>query len=580
MGKKADSPPPAPDPVATAQAQSQYNRQAAIDNAALNRINTITPWGSDTYKITGTGPDGLPTYERNISLSPDQQAALDASNKITKSANDLALAQFSRVNDTLGTKWDTSGLPAAATGVAFDMGNIQNSLPGAGNIQRLVAQPQRQVQYDIADAGSIQRDIGDVGNIQMRSQPGRIGLQGDLSFNRAPALVGGDTLARVGQGVSDAIYGSAKRNLDPRYEQEERQVANDLANRGIPVGSAAFDTAMSNFRQSRDSAYADAQDRATQGAVSAANTLFGQGLAARQQGVSEATTQGQFRNAAQGQEFGQNATSMQLANAAQAQQFAQQQARQQALNQAQQQQFTQNLARGEFGNQATAQDFGQNLASMQADNAAQAQQFGQNATAMQLANAAQAQKFGQYFSVSQQNAALQNAARDRAYAEALQARELPLQETQSLMGTGSVQQPNFGSTPLVNYQAPNYESDVYNSANLAQQGYQAQQQANAQGMGGLFGALGGVGGGLLGLAGKSNLPTWLSFMSAASDRRVKQDIQRIGTANNGLPIYVFRYAHGGPTIIGFMADEVAQLHPDAVHEIGGIQHVDYARAVL
>lgn len=68
-----------------------------------------------------------------------------------------------------------------------------------------------------------------------------------------------------------------------------------------------------------------------------------------------------------------------------------------------------------------------------------------------------------------------------------------------------------------------------------------------------------------------------------SDRRMKEDIKRIGTADNGLPIYSFTYKHDphGTTHIGFMADEVKDMHPDVVvRDLTGFDMVDYGKAVL
>lgn len=83
-----------------------------------------------------------------------------------------------------------------------------------------------------------------------------------------------------------------------------------------------------------------------------------------------------------------------------------------------------------------------------------------------------------------------------------------------------------------------------------------------------------------------------SFAMFASDRRLKTDIVRIGTADNGLSIYAFRYTVGsikanGAVVplpagmqIGFMADEVKTKHPRAVVRIGGYDFVNYALAVM
>jgi Chaperone of endosialidase len=62
-----------------------------------------------------------------------------------------------------------------------------------------------------------------------------------------------------------------------------------------------------------------------------------------------------------------------------------------------------------------------------------------------------------------------------------------------------------------------------------------------------------------------------------SDRRLKHDIKRIGESDSGLPIYAFKYKHDpeGHTHVGFMADEVEHVHPEAVGLAGGYKTVDY-----
>lgn len=53
MGKSAGSAPAAPDPTVVANAQSNANIEAARATAALNRVNTTTPFGSLTYTNNG-----------------------------------------------------------------------------------------------------------------------------------------------------------------------------------------------------------------------------------------------------------------------------------------------------------------------------------------------------------------------------------------------------------------------------------------------------------------------------------------------------------------------------------------------
>ena len=65
-----------------------------------------------------------------------------------------------------------------------------------------------------------------------------------------------------------------------------------------------------------------------------------------------------------------------------------------------------------------------------------------------------------------------------------------------------------------------------------------------------------------------------------SDRRLKHDIKKIGKTDDGLPIYKFRYK-GDPSEqihVGFMAQDVEKVHPEAVGESHGYKTVDYDKA--
>lgn len=55
MGKKTPSAPPAPDPKVTAAAQTASNKETALWEAALNRVNQVTPGGTLNYAQTGGG---------------------------------------------------------------------------------------------------------------------------------------------------------------------------------------------------------------------------------------------------------------------------------------------------------------------------------------------------------------------------------------------------------------------------------------------------------------------------------------------------------------------------------------------
>lgn len=99
--------------------------------------------------------------------------------------------------------------------------------------------------------------------------------------------------------------------------------------------------------------------------------------------------------------------------------------------------------------------------------------------------------------------------------------------------------------------------------------------ALSTGAGGMFGvqsATRTTSPGALGLAGFGVQAAPLLF----SDRRLKTDIRRVGQTDDGVPIYTYRYNGGDTVHMGVMADELAEVKPQAVSERGGFRVVDYA----
>lgn len=95
----------------------------------------------------------------------------------------------------------------------------------------------------------------------------------------------------LAQGTTDALYNQATSRLDPTWQTNQKQLEDTLANRGITMGSEAYDHALNDFNRSKNDAYTSAQNAATQYGVQDASTLFGEGLAGHQQGVNDMLTQ-------------------------------------------------------------------------------------------------------------------------------------------------------------------------------------------------------------------------------------------------------------------------------------------------
>lgn len=237
--------------------------------------------------------------------------------------------------------------------------------------------------------------------------------------------------------------------------------------------------------------------------------------------------------------------------------------------------FQNKLAGGQFVNQAQGQQFGQNQAQLQAYNDAQQGMFGQDLSRANLWNSAESQLFDQRLA----NAQLNNAAIQQDFANQQTLRQEPINILNAVR-TGSqlqsAQQPQVGvSQPgqLATVSGPDYLSAATAQGQYNQGLYNANQAANGNMMSGLFG-LGSAGIGAYGLMNAAPL--------AASDRRVKENIIKIGALDNGLNLYKFDYKpewkdeFGHGSFVGVMAQEAEGVMPNAViTRPDGYKMVDY-----
>jgi len=236
-------------------------------------------------------------------------------------------------------------------------------------------------------------------------------------------------------------------------------------------------------------------------------------------------------------------------------------------NAAQLQQFQEFQQRGMFANQAQAQD------------------YQQAALRGQFANAGLAQNFARNQAVY----GAENQARAQSLAEQYAQRNQPINEISALMSGSQVKDPSFVNTGNQQIPTTDYAGLVNNafSQNLAN--YQIQSNNANQLIGGLFGAIAGVGKGM------------------ASDRRIKENIHKIGTIfapgavsdvdsdesgrraayvrdvdqdeQKKLPIYEYSFK-ADPTStrhVGPMAQDVEKIDKEAVFTRNGVKHIDKTR---
>jgi hypothetical protein len=296
MGKSTPQAPAPPDPRVVAQAQSTYNREAAIAQANLDRIDQYTPQGSLTYQQIGTNSDGTPRYQQTQTYSPEQQALYNQQNAIAQQLGATAQGQIGRVNDTMGADFNYNGMTPLQTGV-----------PGQP-VQRLNG-PTPQMQTSLAPSGQVQQNVG------------------------------ADNLSADGRRVADSVYNQATSRLDPQYQQSQGDLDARLAAQGIARGSEAANREQGNLDRARTDAYNQANYSAIQAGGQEQSRLFGLQL-----------QQGQFHNQAQDQTYNQNLGSAEFGNNSRLQQQQATQAQAAFNNQAGAQQFNQDLQNANMNN--------------------------------------------------------------------------------------------------------------------------------------------------------------------------------------------------------------------------------------
>lgn len=178
-------------------------------------------------------------------------------------------------------------------------------------------------------------------------------------------------------------------------------------------------------------------------------------------------------------------------------------------------------------------------------------------TGINLDTSANAQGYNQAL----QGAQFGNTAQQQALAEAIQQRQMPLNEITALQSGSQIQNPQFGA-----YQGTNVATTPIFAATQAQgqaeqNAYNQQvatQNANTAGLYSLGGAVGGA------------------AVTKYSDARLKSNIVKVGEHPIGIGIYDYNIF--GNRERGVMAQELMQVMPDAVHQdSNGYFMVDYGR---
>jgi hypothetical protein len=269
--KDTPEPPKPVDPYVQAQAQTGLNLNTALTNAALQRVNQYTPYGSMTYNV------------QNTPSQFNEQGFNSAMDNFNRGLSERAPTR---------EEFTTAGVPQVSSNIDFtdqgrqlfdqqnrintEMGNVSESL--AARAGEAVGQP---FSFDNLPA--------------LRSQIDRSGLQAvnlpskDYSQERTQAI--------------DSVFNDQRSRLDPMFEQDTRALETQLANQGIARGSEAWNSSIDGLDKRKNDAYrgALAQALTTGGAEQSRlagldGLQFGQQMALRGSQEAEQLTDLELNN--------------------------------------------------------------------------------------------------------------------------------------------------------------------------------------------------------------------------------------------------------------------------------------------
>jgi hypothetical protein len=248
MGKSAGSPPSAPDPYTVAGAETQYGENTAAYNAALNRFNVNTPYGSQTWSVAGSPSGSGYTLGGGGGGTP--------SGIMPGGGAGGAYGPGGAVGAPAG-----SPAPGTAGSNVFGLGNTGSSPYGPTTVPTGNA-PQYTETVGLAPA---QQTLLNQQNAQNISLGG--GAQSNLvnQINQNSAT-GAPNFGDSRQQAQDALYKNQTQYLDPRFKEQGTLLSSQLANQGVVPGTEAYDNAMRDFNNSKQQAYQGAMDTAIGGA--------------------------------------------------------------------------------------------------------------------------------------------------------------------------------------------------------------------------------------------------------------------------------------------------------------------------
>lgn len=284
--------PKAPDPMKTAQAQGQMNKETAITQSLLGMTNQVTPFGSLTWNQIGNWSGSQPQQSASAPVQP--QTSQPTTTRKDHRNNYPVWTQKTTTRGG-GQSGGSSVSTTSANGGLYDV-------PRFEAVQTLSPQLQGTVDNFLGTANTLSGQLKDSLSkpIDLSGLPGRVNSLSlrDVGTNLGLATsFGGNNPIQMGLGPQDwsedrqRVEDALMSRLNPQLERDRANREADMRARGIAPGSGqAYNNGVDELnRQSNDARMA-----AILAGGQEQSRLFGLDLA-----------QGQFANSAQQQAYQQ-----------------------------------------------------------------------------------------------------------------------------------------------------------------------------------------------------------------------------------------------------------------------------------
>ena len=259
------------DPPDAVQKQAQANIDAMNATNTANRVNTTTPYGSQTFRqIADPSVPGGIRWEQNITFSPEQQQLYDAQTQGQIGRTQIGNSMLGGIKDTLSQPLNLSSMDpnslqrGARSNMTANFGGPEVDPLGQMALMDLGANPS----MDRMQSGQ---------GPQARDLYGKTGYSASVD--------------QVRQSVVDQF----ENQNGQAFQRQLADLDNKLKNMGLTEGTEAYDREMQNLRQSQGQQRNDAVQRGIQAGGAEQSRLAGIDLTADQQRFNQQQTS-QFLN--------------------------------------------------------------------------------------------------------------------------------------------------------------------------------------------------------------------------------------------------------------------------------------------